>query len=129
VVESLFGAYAGRPIATARRAFVVLPLVFAEPREFTPEDRDLMALLADSAAIAIEGAQLFEETEQRRRESEILAEIAWTINATLDLDARLQAALALDNARLHAEARVRTPSGWPASPPPGRAAPRPSHRI
>jgi GAF domain-containing protein len=87
--EPRFGAYAGLPVATARRAFGVLSILFAEPRRFTPEDRELMALLADSAAIAIEGAHYFEEMELRRRESEALAEISRTINATLDIDALL----------------------------------------
>jgi GAF domain-containing protein len=45
---------------------------------------------AQQAAIAIEHARVFEETLQRQREAELLAELVRTINASLDLSSVLQ---------------------------------------
>jgi GAF domain-containing protein len=71
---------------------------------FTDQDRHLLALFADHAAIAIRNAHLFTESEERRctaeviaeetayrqREAEIISELAKDINASLDLDTVLQ---------------------------------------
>lgn len=83
-------ASAGIPMVTRDRVVGVLSILFAERRDFTREDRELMGLLADQAAIALYTAQLFEETERRRLEAEVLSEIARTINASLNLDTILQ---------------------------------------
>jgi len=50
----------------------------------------LEQLEAAQASIAIENARLYEETEQRRREAEVIAELARDINASLDLATILQ---------------------------------------
>ena len=71
---------------------------------FTDRDRDLLRLFADQAAIAIANAQLFTESEERRRtaeamaeetahrqrEAEIISELAKDLNTSLDLDTVLQ---------------------------------------
>src|SRR4029453_1639599 len=44
----------------------------------------------DQAAMALEKARLFEDSERRRREAEIFAELASQITASLDLDTILR---------------------------------------
>jgi signal transduction histidine kinase/DNA-binding response OmpR family regulator len=46
----------------------------------------LVQAFADQAALALENARLYTETERRRREAGIVAELARDLNASLDLD-------------------------------------------
>ncbi len=50
----------------------------------------LAEALADQAALTLEHARLFADEERRRREAEVLAELARTIGATLDLETVLR---------------------------------------
>jgi GAF domain-containing protein len=68
-------AYAGVPIVTGSDAVGVLSVLFTDARSFTREEKELITLLADQAAGAIQNVQLLEET-RRRREAEVLVEIA-----------------------------------------------------
>ncbi len=61
-------AYAGLPLLDGDRAVGVLSILFGEVRDFTAEEKELMALLAGHAAIAIRNAQLY------RREQSAVAE-------------------------------------------------------
>ena len=79
-------AFAALPLVTGDRAVGVLILIFAERRDFTAEERELMHLLADQAAIAIHQSQLYREGDRRRQEAEVMAELASKINASLELD-------------------------------------------
>ena len=88
----------GRIEAAGYRSVLALPLVVKgvttgaiaicdrEGRPFSTEDLHLAQTFADHAAMALEGARLFEETERRRREAEVVATLARQINASLDLD-------------------------------------------
>jgi PAS domain S-box-containing protein len=55
-------------------------------RVFGAEEMRLAEALADHAAVALENARLYTEAEDRRQEAELLADLARTINASLDLD-------------------------------------------
>ncbi len=57
-----------------------------EPHAFTADELRLADGIARQAAIAIENARLYEEAERRRREAEVIADIARSLNASLDLD-------------------------------------------
>lgn len=57
-------AFAGVPLIAGDRALGVLAILFAERRKFTPEDKELMALLADHAAIALQNAQLYRRAQE-----------------------------------------------------------------
>src|SRR5262249_17959968 len=52
--------FAGLPLIADDRIVGVLALFFREPRQFTAEERELIALLADQAAIAIRNARMRE---------------------------------------------------------------------
>ena len=57
---------------------------------FSADDVDLLEAFAGQAAVALENARLYAEAQRRRREAEVLAELARTISASLDLDTVLQ---------------------------------------
>ncbi|MBI4240403.1 MAG: GAF domain-containing protein [Candidatus Rokubacteria bacterium] len=54
-------AGAGIPLITRGEVLGVLVILLAEPRRFTPEEKELMGLLADHAAIALENARVYQQ--------------------------------------------------------------------
>lgn len=50
-------AYAGLPLVAGGRIVGALSILFGEPRDFTREDRDMIELIAQQAALAIRRAQ------------------------------------------------------------------------
>ncbi len=64
-----------------------------EPREFSRSEVDLFQQLANGTAIALTNARLFEETEQRAHEQEVLNAIATATSQSLRLDELLRIAL------------------------------------
>ena len=83
-------SFAGLPLVAGDRAVGVLAILFGEQRIFTPEEKDLMGLLADQAANAIHNVRLFEETTRRRREAEELARVAQGVTASVELPTVLE---------------------------------------
>jgi GAF domain-containing protein len=77
-------AYAGLPLMARGHPVGVLSILFAERRAFAREDRELMGLLADQAAIAIDNARLFAEAEQRRHSAEALSRVGRALSQSLD---------------------------------------------
>ena len=59
-------------------------------RVFAPEDVRLAEAFADHAAVALENARLFTEAEARRREAELMADLARAVSRSLDVDTVLQ---------------------------------------
>lgn len=57
---------------------------------FSSQDRDLLAALADQAAVAIENARLFAETRQRLQEMNAVYDVSQSITRTLDMERVLQ---------------------------------------
>src|SRR5919201_1322228 len=75
VSDGHVSAYAGIPLVAAEGAAMgVLSLLFGERGDFADEEKELVRLLADQAAIAIVQAQLYGEAERRRRQAEEMAE-------------------------------------------------------
>ena len=59
-------------------------------RVFTADESRLVHTFADHAALAWENARLFEDTERRRHEARVFAELSRQINASLELDTILE---------------------------------------
>jgi PAS domain S-box-containing protein len=77
-------AYAALPLVARDRVIGVLSIFFVESRAFSDEERELMGLLADQAAIAIDNARLLHETERQRRTAQALADLARLMAQSLD---------------------------------------------
>ncbi len=82
------------PLIAGGEALGVLSLGDARGRAFSEEEVGLLSAFADRAALALQAARLYEEAQQRRREAEVLADLAGRITASLDLGAVLQAVAA-----------------------------------
>jgi PAS domain S-box-containing protein len=74
------------PLLGRARVVGVLTLVKTPADEFDRDDLTLMTAIADQAAVAIENAQLYSESEHRSLAMRALADTAQAINSTLQLD-------------------------------------------
>jgi PAS domain S-box-containing protein len=89
--ENQLVSFLGVPVVYHERIVGVLTAMTKQRREFSPDEVQLLAGMADQAAIALENAQLFEERERRIAALTTLNRIGQTINATLELDELLKA--------------------------------------
>jgi PAS domain S-box-containing protein len=84
-----FRAFADLPLRRAGRVMGMLSAMFVDPHRFSDTEVELLTTLADQAAIAIENARLYTQTdEELRRRVEALSglqRVSREINATLDL--------------------------------------------
>src|SRR6266850_1055355 len=78
------------PLLTQDRLIGVLAARNATGSVFDARAVQMAEALADQAALTLEHARLFADEEHRRREAEILAELARTIGGTLDLETVLR---------------------------------------
>ena len=82
-------AFADFPLKRADRVIGMLSAMFVRPHAFSDSEVDLLAALADQAAVAIDNARLYAQTdEQLRRQVEALSglqRVSREINVTLDL--------------------------------------------
>jgi GAF domain-containing protein/CheY-like chemotaxis protein len=62
-----------------------LKVLHREPRQFPSEDVELLQALATHAALAIDHARLFRQTQSRLQETEALLAITQALSSTLDL--------------------------------------------
>src|SRR6266567_2664086 len=76
--------FAGLPLIADEQTVGVLAIFFREPRSFTSEERELIALLADQAAIAIRNARMREavQTHQNHLETLLEADLANDLRVT-----------------------------------------------
>ena len=79
-------AIAGLPLKRAEHVLGVLNIVFLESHTFSEEELQVLSLLADQAAIAIENARLFAEVESQRQYSESLVQNSPVAIVTTDRD-------------------------------------------
>jgi len=102
---------------TETQAALLLPLVAHEQtiglaalldvqrhRPYTQQEIDFAQMLASQAAIAIQNARLYEDTQRQLRVSALLNEASKVINSSLDTNQILQSLLAQMNELLNAEA-------------------------
>ncbi|MEK7709221.1 MAG: GAF domain-containing protein, partial [candidate division NC10 bacterium] len=77
----------------------VMALVSSSPREFSPEEMQLMEAVAYQVGVAVERASLFAETREKGQRLESLVGLAQTVTSSLDLsqvlDGVVQAAAGL----------------------------------
>ncbi len=78
------------PILDGERLLGVLSLIGRAGFRLDADDRSLLQGLVAQSALALRNVRLFEESERRRRESEILADVVADINASRDLDSILE---------------------------------------
>jgi signal transduction histidine kinase/GTP-sensing pleiotropic transcriptional regulator CodY len=74
------------PVQSGRRRIGTISMQSAIKNAFTSRDVDLLNALAAQSAIAIENTRLFETTQQRLKEVNILYEISRSLAASLDAD-------------------------------------------
>jgi GAF domain-containing protein/two-component sensor histidine kinase len=84
-------SFIGVPVVYQEEVVGVLSVMFAERRTFTPDEIELLAGMADQAAIALQNARLFDERERRIRELQTINRIGQAVNATLEVDQLLEA--------------------------------------
>ncbi len=77
---------AGFPLKIAGRVVGVFDVVFTHPHTFTDDKLRTLTLFAAQAAVAIESARLYRESQQRLREQSLLSAAGASIASTLDLD-------------------------------------------
>jgi GAF domain-containing protein len=98
------------PLLSRERVIGVLAMGDVAGRAYTEDERRLLGGLGDQAAIAIENARLFDESERRRRAAEALAELGRLVSASLEpadvADRMLQALHGLLPCRMVALYRV-----------------------
>jgi signal transduction histidine kinase/DNA-binding response OmpR family regulator/putative methionine-R-sulfoxide reductase with GAF domain len=74
------------PIISRDRVHGVLRAGFHDPHDYTDKEIRLLSVLADSTAIAIENARLYEQARARELEATRLHEVTAQLAGTLDLD-------------------------------------------
>jgi GAF domain-containing protein len=95
------GAFAIVPLAVETgRVLGALAIGFPSARDFGAEDRDFLSTLAGLTAQALERARLHDAEAAARARFAFLAEASDLLNASLDLEATLQALAALAVPRL-----------------------------
>jgi putative nucleotidyltransferase with HDIG domain len=77
-------AIAGFPLRQADRVLGVFNVAFMKPHTFDEDELRLLTLLADQAAVAIENARLYQETDRRLKESTILQELSRLVGSSLE---------------------------------------------
>lgn len=74
------------PLVVAGRTLGVFDVRADTPHAFTQDDVQVVQALADSLAIAVRNARLFESERRRRRLAEILREVSTALTSALSLD-------------------------------------------
>ncbi len=91
--EQKIKAYVGLPLISNQQSLGVLYVSFKQPRRFPPDELSLIQLLADNAATAIYNSRLFEESQQRLEQLNLVRQVAADVSSVLDLDKILQRAV------------------------------------
>jgi len=78
------------PLLVGERVLGALVTYRDDVGPFSVRQVELMQAFAHQAALALENSRLYEESERRRRESEVFAGVAQAITSSLDLDTVLR---------------------------------------
>jgi PAS domain S-box-containing protein len=83
-------SFMAAPLRVKGQTIGALTLADREGRVFTDDEAALLQVFADQAALALENAQLYEESKRRQSEAELIAALAREISGSLELDAVLE---------------------------------------
>jgi signal transduction histidine kinase/ActR/RegA family two-component response regulator len=100
-------------VARGRTLGVITFITAGSERRYTEHDLQTAGDLASRAALAVDNARLYAEAEGRRREAEVIADLARRINASLDADTVLPAVA--DAARALTDCDVARIALWDAA--------------
>jgi PAS domain S-box-containing protein len=92
-----FIAFADLPLRVGERVIGMLAVFFSQPHHFTEGERELLSTFADQAAVAIENARLYAQTDQhlRKQQSALagLQRVARELSLTFDQEQILRLVL------------------------------------
>jgi GAF domain-containing protein len=91
------------PIKVNGEVFGVFGVNYREPRALTGDEERVLLALAHRAAVAIENAQIYAESERRRNELEALYRADESLHSSLRLESVLQALVAVATDVMHAD--------------------------
>jgi phosphoserine phosphatase RsbU/P len=92
--QTSFGSALVIPLFRRGEVFGAIECLEKRGGAFTDADFDRLDLAAEHVAFALDNALLYEETEKRALEKEVLLEVSKTLSAPLDLEAVIEAILA-----------------------------------
>jgi len=90
IAEADLCGFAGLPLIVGDRVVGVLALFFRDAREASAEERELMGLLADQAAISVHNASLVGDLQKRRDQLEALVEVSRQVARIQPMDSLLE---------------------------------------
>ena len=80
-----FVSFLGLPLFLESELGGILTILYRERHAFTPEELALGEALATSASVAIRNARLYEQTQERLRQTETLLAVSQDASSTLEL--------------------------------------------
>lgn len=83
------GAIIGMPLKVGAQVLGVMNIAYPEVHDFSEDELRILDLLGDQAAIALENARLFAETQRRLHHMDSLRTIDQAITASVDLNLTL----------------------------------------
>jgi diguanylate cyclase (GGDEF)-like protein len=93
VGEALSEAKIWVPLSTGLQTIGALSVQSAFPHAYSPDDLQMLSVIASQAAIAIVNAELYEQSQKNVRRMQALLNVARTVNSSLDLQSVLDAVL------------------------------------
>ncbi len=79
-------SYLGLPVVQDDRLLAVIVLVGHDPFRLDADDEQLLEVFVGQVALALRNATLYQASERRRQESEMLAHVARALGESLDLE-------------------------------------------
>jgi GAF domain-containing protein/DNA-binding response OmpR family regulator/nitrogen-specific signal transduction histidine kinase len=86
-----YRSYLGIPLERKGEFVGTLELMSCQLASFSPRDLEVLGTIGRQAAVAIDNARLYEETQRRAANLKSLAKVSATITSTLDLEEALDA--------------------------------------
>jgi PAS domain S-box-containing protein len=117
-------SYLGVPMLLGEQVLGAMAVQnYNQPQAFTEHDRDLLLVFGAQAAIAIQNARLFEQTQRTARREQTLREITSRVRSSIDPDAIARTAIRELGLALGRQTFIRLGDADQLSKPPQSAAP------